>query len=163
MASLTPINIAMLLVTTAVALLLAVGGILVMTSSRREWSFRRAVSANSHRAPNAQAGRIRILGGVLAGMEVPVSARVILGRDPTQARIVFPSEDTAVSRRHCEIRFDSAVSLFEVRDLGSRNGTFIANGSDPPRRLAPDVAEQLAPGQNILVGSSRNRLVLELS
>jgi len=95
-------------------------------------------------------------------MEVPVSARVILGRDPTQARIVFPSEDTAVSRRHCEIRFDSAVALFEVRDLGSRNGTFIANGPDPPRRLAPDVVERLPAGQNILVGSSRNRIVLEL-
>jgi FHA domain len=163
MASLTPINIAMLLATMAVALLLAAGGILVMTSSRRDWSFRRTVSATSHRAPNAQPGRIRILGGALAGMEVPVSARVILGRDPTQARIVFPSEDTAVSRRHCEIRFDSAVALFEVRDLGSRNGTFIANGSDPPRRLAPDVVERLPAGQNILVGSSRNRLVLELS
>ena len=163
MASLTPINIAMLLVTTAVALLLAAGGILVMTSSRRDLSFRRAVSANSSRAPNARAGRIRILGAALTGTVAPVAARVIPGRDPTQVQIVFPSEDTAVSRRHCEIRFDSAVALFEVCDLGSRNGTFIANGSDPPRRLAPDVAEQLAPGQNILVGSSRNRLVLELS
>ena len=109
-----------------------------------------------------EGGKIRILGGSLAGMEVPVSARVILGRDPTKAQIVFPSEDMAVSRRHCEIQFDSADSLFEVRDLGSRNGTFVTNGSDPPRRLAPDVAERLAPGQYILVGSSRNRLALEL-
>jgi hypothetical protein len=161
MATLTPINIAMIPVTAAVALLLAAGGILVMTSSGRDWLFRRTAPA-SHRAANAQAGRIRILGGALAGMEVPASGQVILGRDPTKAQIVFPSEDTAVSRRHCEIRFDSAVALFEVRDLGSRNGTFIANGSDPPRRLTPDVVERLAPGQNILVGSSRDRLVLEL-
>jgi len=109
-----------------------------------------------------EGGKIRILGGSLAGMEVPVSARVILGRDPTKAQIVFPSEDMAVSRRHCEIQFDSADSLFEVRDLGSRNGTFVTNGSDAPRRLAPDVAERLAPEQYILVGSSRNRLALEL-
>ena len=109
-----------------------------------------------------QGGKIRILGGSLAGMEVPVSARVILGRDPTRAQIVFPSEDTAVSRQHCEIRLDSADGLFEVRDLGSRNGTFVTNGSDPPRRLAPDVAERLAPEQYVLVGSSRNRLALEL-
>jgi hypothetical protein len=111
---------------------------------------------------NVQAGKIRILGGTLTGKEVPVSARVILGRDPSKAQIVFPSEDTAVSRLHCEIRFDRADGHFEVRDLGSRNGTFIANGSDPPRRLAPDVAERLPAGQNILVGSRRNRLVLEL-
>jgi Zn-dependent protease with chaperone function len=109
-----------------------------------------------------QGGKIRILGGSLTGTEVPVSARVILGRDPAKAQIVFPTEDTAVSREHCEIRFDSAHALFEVRDLGSRNGTFIASGLDPPRRLTPDVAERLAPGQNIMVGSSRNRLVLEL-
>jgi hypothetical protein len=109
-----------------------------------------------------QGGKIRILGGSLAGMEVPVSARVILGRDPTKAQIVFPSEDTAVSRQHCEIRLDSTDGLFEVRDLGSRNGTFVTNGSDPPRRLAPDVAERLAPEHYILVGSSRNRLALEL-
>jgi hypothetical protein len=170
MASPTPINIAMTLVIAAVALLLAAGGILVMTSSGRDRLFRRAAPANSHRAgpadshraAGARAGRIRILGGALAGMEVPVLAKVILGRDPTKAQIVFPSNDTAVSRRHCEIRFDNAAALFEVRDLGSRNGTFIANGSDPPRRLAPDVSERLAPGQNLLVGSSRNRLVLEL-
>lgn len=111
---------------------------------------------------NVQAGKIRILGGSLAGKEVPVSARLILGRDPSKAQIVFPSEDTAVSRQHCEIRFDRVGAHFEVRDLGSRNGTFIANAADPPRRLAPDVAERLAPGQNILVGSRRNRLVLEL-
>jgi hypothetical protein len=109
-----------------------------------------------------QAGKIRILGGSLAGTEVLVSARVILGRDPVKAQIVFPSRDTAVSRQHCEIRFDSAHTLFEVRDLGSRNGTFIDNSSDPPRRLTPDVAERLPPGQSILVGSSHNRLVLEL-
>jgi hypothetical protein len=161
-ASPTPLDIAMILVTAAVALLLAAGGILVMTSSGRDWLLHRAAPANSRPAANARAGRIRILGGALAGMEVPVSAKVTLGRDPAKAQIVFPSEDTAVSRRHCEIRFDSAVALFEVRDLGSRNGTFIANGPDPPRRLAPDVVERLAPGQNILVGSSRNRLVLEL-
>ena len=163
MASLSPIDIAMILVTMAVALLLAAGGVLIMTSSGRDWLFRRAALANSHRTANAGTGRIRILGGALAGMEVPVSARVVLGRDPASAQIVFPSEDTAVSRRHCEIRFDRAAALFEIRDLGSRNGTFVANGPDPPRRLAPDVVERLAPGQNILVGSSRNRLVLELS
>ena len=70
MASLTPINIAMLLVTTAVALLLAAGGILVMTSSRRDGSFRRTVSANSHRAPNARAGRIRKLDRVLTSARI---------------------------------------------------------------------------------------------
>jgi Trypsin-like peptidase domain/FHA domain len=163
MASFTPTNIAMILLTAAVALLLAAGGILVMTSPGRDWLLRRAAPANLGRAVKERAGRIRFLGGALAGMEVAVSARVVLGRDPAKAQIVFPGEDAAVSRQHCEIRFDSAAALFEVRDLGSRNGTFIANGTDAPRRLAPEIVERVAPGQNILVGSSRNRLVLELS
>jgi hypothetical protein len=161
MAGLTPLNIAAILITAAFALLLAAGGILVMTPSGRDWLSRRAAPVNPPAAA-ARGGRIRILAGALAGTQVPVSAKVILGRDPARAQIVFPRDDTTVSRAHCEIRFDTAASLFEVRDLGSRNGTFVANGPDPPRRLAPDVVERLAPGQNILVGSSRNRLVLEL-
>ncbi len=162
MASLTPADIALMLVIAAVALLLAAGGILIMTSSGREWLLRRAAPGDPHRVAAAQAGRIRFLGGALDGKKVQVSRRIVLGRDPAKAQIVFPGEDTAVSRQHCEIGFDSAVALFEIRDLGSRNGTFIANGPDPPRRLAPDIVERVAPGQNILVGSSRNRLVLEI-
>jgi hypothetical protein len=149
----------MILVTAAVALPLAAGVSLVMTSSGRDWLFRRTSLANraccqrADRQDRSRAGAGRNGGAGFGKGHC---------RDPAKAQIVFPSEDTAVSRRHCEIRFDSAVALFEVRDLGSRNGTFIANGPDPPRRLAPDVVERLAPGQNILVGSSRNRLVLEL-
>ena len=161
--TLTPTETATILVAAAAVLLLAAGGILIVTSSGREWLFRRAPPVSPNVAPKAPAGRIRILGGALAGLEVPVSARIILGRDPSKAQVVFPGEDASVSRSHCEIRFDNAAALFEIRDLGSRNGTFIANGNDKPRRLAPDVVERVAPGQNILVGSSRNRLVLELS
>jgi pSer/pThr/pTyr-binding forkhead associated (FHA) protein len=86
---------------------------------------------------------------------------VTLGRDPKQADIVFPGGDTAVSRRHCEIRFDSSSLLFEVRDLGSQNGTYVADSDGTARRLAPNVIERLAPGHNILLGSARSRLVLE--
>ena len=161
--TLTSMDIAMTLVSGAFSLLLAAGGILALTSSGREWLFRRAAPAANSRSPSARAGRIRILTGALAGMEVSVSSGIILGRDPSKAQIVFPNDDTSVSRQHCEIRFDSTAALFEVRDLGSRNGTFIANGSEAPRRLAANAVERVAPGQNILVGSSRNRLAVELS
>jgi hypothetical protein len=109
-----------------------------------------------------QTGKIRILGGSLSGTDVPVSTRLVVGRDPTCAQLIFPSEDSAVSRQHCEIRFDAAAARFEIRDLGSRNGTFVVNASGRARRLAPNITERLAPGQNILVGSSRNRFLLEL-
>jgi hypothetical protein len=162
MVTLTPSDVAIILVGTAATLLITAGGIVIMTPAGRDWLLRRTAPSSSREAVHVQAGRIRVLAGALAGMEVPIPEKLILGRDPAKAQIVFPRDDTAVSRQHCEIRFDSADALFEVRDLGSRNGTFVASGSDPPRRLAPDVVERLAPGQNILVGSSRNRLVLEL-
>lgn len=161
-AAVTPMSISTVILAVAVVLLLAAGGILVATPSGRALLFGPVPPAASDRRAGAHAGRIRILGGPLAGTDMPVLGRVILGRDPAKAQIVFPEDDTSVSRRHCEIAFDSTAEQFEVRDLGSRNGTFIANGQDKPRRLVPDVVERVAPGQRILVGSPRNSLSLEL-
>ena len=152
----------MVLLTLAAVLLIGAGGILISTPPARALLARRVAPARARRVAEAQAGRIRILDGALAGVEVPVSGGIVLGRDPTRAQIVFPEGDAAVSRRHCEIRFDSAAALFEVRDLGSRNGTFLASGTDRPRRMAPNIVERVGPGQKILIGSPRNRLVLEL-
>jgi FHA domain len=147
-------DLSIVILAAALVLLMTAGGILGATASGREWL--------SSRVAKVKAGRIRILDGSLVGLEVQLSTRVVLGRDPIRAQIVFPRDDTAVSRRHCEISFDPAAALFELRDLGSRNGTFIAHGTEAPRRLAPDVLELVSPGRKILVGSSRNRLVLEL-
>ena len=160
--SLSAISAPAALVAAAVALMLTAAGIVVLTSSGRGWVLRRGSPAKG-RDPKARGGRIRVLNGALAGTELAISAKVVLGRDPSQAQIVFPDDDTAVSRRHCEIAFDTVAAQFEVRDLKSRNGTFIAGEAGPPRRLRPDVVERVAPGNSILVGSSRNRLVLELA
>ena len=48
---------------------------------------------------------------------------MVLGRDPEAD--VFLS-DVTVSRRHCEIR--RVLGGYEIRDLGSLNGTYV-NGS----------------------------------
>lgn len=161
--SFSPMTISIIVLAAAFVLLLVAGGIVIATPSGRQLLSRRAVfSAKPGRVADVHVGRIRMLDGSLAGMVVPISAGVILGRDPIQAQIVFPEGDAAVSRRHCEIRFDGVAGLFEVRDLGSRNGTFIASGNDKPRRLVRDVVERVGPGQKILVGSPKNRLVLEL-
>jgi hypothetical protein len=110
-----------------------------------------------------QTGKIRIVEGPLAGMVVPVASTVVIGRDPARAEIVFPAGDTLVSRRHCEIRFDRAAALFEVRDLGSRNGTYVATGPRAARRLEPDFVERVRPGHRLWVGSSRDQVLLELN
>ncbi|MCX7934333.1 MAG: FHA domain-containing protein, partial [Planctomycetota bacterium] len=51
----------------------------------------------------------------------------------------------AISRRHCQIESHGAGLM--VRDVGSRNGTYLDG-----RRLEPQVAVPLAPGQVIQLG-----------
>ena len=156
-----PVSMSLVAGMAAFALLLSVGGTLAATSSGRAVFFRLAAWAKPGDRAKSQAGKLRVLDGPMAGMEVPISARVVVGRDPTMAQLVFPEGETDVSRRHCDIRFDSTQRLFEVRDLGSRNGTFIQCGDEKPRRLPANVIERVGPGHNVLVGSRRNRLVLE--
>jgi pSer/pThr/pTyr-binding forkhead associated (FHA) protein len=112
-----------------------------------------------------------------------------LGRDPVEVNVVFPGTDTSVSRRHCEIRivfqpryphryrwffFNTYSEIpwfgrgradvhFEVRDLGSRNGTFVVRGDDAPHRVSQGVSERVDPGDKVLVGSPQNILILELT
>ncbi len=157
----TSADVANVLLLAALLMLAAAGTVLVATAPGRAWlqGLRTGFGGSPRRA--AQGGHIRITGGSLAGMEVPVAASLVLGRDPSLAQIVFPIDDRTISRRHCEIRFDPGAAVFEIRDLGSRNGTFLA-GSGEPRRLSADTVERVPPGQKVLVGSPHNSLVLEL-
>lgn len=157
-----PVSTVMIVLAGAAALLLGVGGTVVATPSGRSLLLRLATSSNGGATAQARVGKVRVLDGSLAGTEVPITAKLVLGRDPAEAQLVYPQGDTAVSRRHCEIRFDPGLDRFEVRDLGSRNGTFVASGTETPRRLAPNIIEPIAPGHSVFVGSRRNRLVLEL-
>jgi Trypsin-like peptidase domain/FHA domain len=158
----TGMSTTVIILSIAVILLFSAGGVLIATSSGRA-----LLSGNTTRFTashtEARAARLRVLSGPLQGMETPILDRVILGRDPAKAHVVYPESDALVSRRHCEIVFDSARMQFEVRDLGSRNGTFVVRGKAASRRLVPEVPERLEPGDKVLVGSPRNSLVLELA
>ncbi|WP_044560116.1 trypsin-like peptidase domain-containing protein [Azospirillum sp. B4] len=106
---------------------------------------------------------IRIVEGPLAGMSVTVEdTPILLGRDPAQASVVFPADDSQVSRKHCSVRFDSESGRFEVRDLGSTNGTFLASPSAASQRLSPNVISRFKPGAVLTLGGDRHRLKLEL-
>ena len=65
--------------------------------------------------------KLTIVGGPLDGTEHPFAAeRMVVGADP---RADFVVADPAMSKFHCEIRIAEGAAF--VRDLGSRNGTFI--------------------------------------
>ena len=70
------------------------------------------------RAPDA---RLIAIVGPASGEVFPLSnEQITLGRDPTNA-ICIP--DQGLSRRHCALT--PGAEGWEVRDLGSSNGTFI--------------------------------------
>ncbi len=65
--------------------------------------------------------KLTMVGGPLDGDEHRFAAeRMVLGADPRADLVIA---DPAMSKFHCEIRIDGGASF--VRDLGSRNGTFV--------------------------------------
>lgn len=85
---------------------------------------------------------------VLGGEEIPLRAgENIIGRDPHDAIVIHAPD---VSRRHARILISG--STVTVEDLGSKNGTFVGT-----RRIT--AATAIAPGDEILVGTVRMRLV----
>jgi len=79
----------------------------------------------------------------LAPVEVPADGRVAIGRG-AECGLVVRADDA--SRRHAEVYAEGGT--FRVRDLGSKNGTWV-NGE------RVDAARVLEPGDAIEVGSSR--------
>jgi pSer/pThr/pTyr-binding forkhead associated (FHA) protein len=78
---------------------------------------------------------------------------IVIGRDPTAAQIVIRAEDEKhVSGRHTEIQFHSDGTAV-VRDLGSRNGTWL--NDRPVKRPTP-----LKIGDRLLLGNAPTVLVV---
>jgi hypothetical protein len=134
----------------AVALVLAVR---TKTGQRTKNLVTQVFTRRSRPVPDRRLTPARTAGAVLRGLAgefkgstVPVLSDVVrLGRDPEACHLVFADEarSGAVSKRHCEIRFDVASQRFTVVDLNSSNGTFLADG----RRLKPLVTTELRAGE----------------
>jgi hypothetical protein len=78
------------------------------------------------------------------GAEVPLAARHVVGRSRTcQLRLDLAN----VSALHAEFTWDGRA--WHLRDLGSRNGTFVRG-----QRLPPGQQAALAPGDEIGIGAA---------
>lgn len=102
--------------------------------------------------PMAQGvGRLRCVSGEFAGLDVEVlrDDPITIGRDPTLQGLVF-DKSSAVSKRHCEVRYDLARRRLTLTDLNSSNGTFLAGGE----RLKPYVSRELRAGDRFYLASS---------
>ena len=91
--------------------------------------------------------KLTIVGGPLDGTEHPFAAeRMVVGADP---RADFVVADPAMSKFHCEIRIAEGAAF--VRDLGSRNGTFIDR--------VPVIEAPLREGALLSLGRTQLRFV----
>jgi transcriptional regulator with PAS, ATPase and Fis domain len=89
--------------------------------------------------------KLTIVGGELDGAEHPFAAeRMVVGADP---RADFVVADPAMSKFHCEIRIADGAAF--VRDLGSRNGTFVDR--------VPVIEAPLRDGALLMLGRTQLR------
>ena len=92
--------------------------------------------------PNGPAPAVEIRTGALAGSTFEIDRRLVIGSDPS---CDISLSDPEVSDEHASIRVhDGAI---EIRDLGSRTGTFV----NAVRLTEPTV---LGPGDEMRVGST---------
>lgn len=91
--------------------------------------------------------------GYYMGQKLPFDAKpLVFGRDRQSVQLMFPETMADISKRHCQLRFDSQSSKFWLEDLGSSNGTFLASG----KSCRPGQPQQLSPGDRFYLASPAN-------
>jgi len=84
------------------------------------------------------------------------ATKVFLGRDQ-QSSIKFPSDWLFISKLHAMIEFDLSTKTFLVKDLKSRNGTFINN-----KRMKEGTTERVSSGTSLYLGKENAAFTLEI-
>ena len=114
-----------------------------------------AASANPM---GATKGKISIVSGSCAGFTIPVGdgETIVIGKDPKQCAVVIDRKYTNVSRRHCEISYDSLDGAFIVKDC-SANGVFLEDGT----RLANRIMQRVPKNTMLTLAKTDNIIRLE--
>lgn len=105
------------------------------------------VLPDSRRRAHAAGVAVRCLLGPMQGQTFPVGGGILFGRDAA-CHVRFPDGTPGVSARHCCLRRDNGV--LTLADLGSRHGTFLADG----RQLPPNYPTPVAAGTRFYLGST---------
>lgn len=106
-------------------------------------------------SPSA-AGSVLCTAGSYRGGSFPLysNEHLVFGRDPKSANIVIKSNNSAVSRRHCEV-FINGIGSYCLIDY-SKNGTYLLDGSRLPR----GIPTELQRGVEFYLGDKSNRFQL---
>ena len=123
------------------------------TVARALTTLRSAVPLAAY-APRPSRPVLKGIAGQFAGASIALDAGpALLGRDQSAANLVFGPESGSVSKRHCVVRWDAVRGVFTLEDLGSTNGTFLANGE----RLFAGQPRDLRPGERFYIGDLGNQ------
>lgn len=90
------------------------------------------------------------IGGALQGMTLPISSRVVIGRDPKRCSIIYPKDAKGISGVHCAAEPTADGQIILV-DLGSTYGT-MAGG----QQLTAGKGVTLHPGDAFTLGGKEN-------
>jgi len=146
-----------------------IGGLLALALRRdtrqqmaRALTTRRPIPEYSYSAAPMMMGArgkpvLKGIAGQYAGASIALEQRPsVLGRDQHAANLVFESD--SVSKLHCSVQWDAARAVLVLEDLGSTNGTFLANGE----KLTPGQPRDMRPGEAFYLGDLRNQFEVRM-
>jgi len=90
-------------------------------------------------------------------IDIESNTTIAIGRDPRVCQIVYPSDHTDISRRHCSVKFVETSQVFLIENY-SVNGTYTRTG----QLIGEGTSYQLRPGDCFYLVSSENMFELRL-
>jgi len=113
-----------------------------------------AAAATATVEANPEYVTMTVVTGKKKGFSLKVSERVVIGRDPSTCKMLFPASDTTISRTHCALTYIPSTGDIVLEDLTSSNGTYSASG----RRLIPGKKYRVRIGDRFYLGTEENMI-----
>ncbi len=147
----------------AILLIIAIGAVVLILKIRGQdggvKSAKQVGKNGSADAASTKTPMLRAMSSQHNGMTFAVhAAPILIGRDPSNCKVLFREGTTGVSGRHCSVSFDNQTGEFILTDLRSTYGTFLMNG----QRINPNVPYRLKSGDSFYLGDPANVLRVEL-
>ncbi len=97
------------------------------------------------------AASVKAVSGYFSGQTIKLKkGQLVIGRDSSEAQLVYPQSNQQVSRKHCVIKYNRTEKNYTITDT-STNGTFLSNGE----RLTAGKPYTLKPGERFYLGDPK--------
>ena len=105
-------------------------------------------------------GKVATITGVAGfykgqSFDIEDGENIFFGRDPEYCNVIFASTETAVSRKHCSVKYIGMSDSFLVTNY-SKNGVFFGDG----QKIEAGASRMLQKGCVISLGTTANQFIL---